>query len=79
MYDIRNVFCAEGGIDFFIYGTEGTIEAPISFNEEGTLAYYMKKEESSREITVTAPDNYMLEIEQFGRCITDGENLRSNT
>ena len=67
---------AQRGDRFFIYGTEGTIEAPISFNEEGTLAYYVKKEESCREITVTAPDNYMLEIEQFGRCITDGENPR---
>ena len=36
----------------------------------------MKKEKSVREITVTAPDNYMLEIEQFGRCITDSENPR---
>lgn len=58
---------------YYIYGTEGSLEVPIPYNEEGTLNYYIHKEGKTEEKTVTAPDNYMLEVEQLGRCITDGE------
>ena len=30
-------------------------------------------EEKKTEYTVMCPDNYMMEIEQFGRCILEGE------
>ena len=30
-------------------------------------------DEKKTEYTVYCPDNYMLEIEQFGRCILEGE------
>ena len=58
---------------YFIYGTEGTIEAPIPFNVEGTVKYYIHKNGITKEVIVEVPNNYMLEIEQLGRCITDGE------
>ena len=58
---------------FFIYGTEGTIEAPIPFNADGELTYYIRKNDSCQAVTVSVPDNYKLEVEQLGRCITDGE------
>lgn len=57
----------------FLYGTEGTIEAPIQFNAEGGLTYYIKKGEDCQPITVSARDNYCLEVEQLGKCILDGE------
>ena len=58
---------------FFIHGTEGTIEAPIPFNIDGTVKYYVHKNGVKEEITVEVPNNYKLELEQLGRCITDGE------
>lgn len=59
---------------YFIYGTDGTIEAPIPFNFEGTVEYYIHKNGNTKEVIVEVPNNYMLEIEQLGRCITDGES-----
>lgn len=61
------------GDRFYIYGTKGTIEAPISFNQTGTMSYYIIKDEVKEEHTITVPNNYMLEVEQLGRCITEGE------
>ncbi|MDF2942568.1 MAG: aldo/keto reductase [Herbinix sp.] len=58
---------------YFIHGTEGTIEAPIPFNIEGTVKYYIHKNGVTEEIVVDVPNNYMLELEQLGRCIIDGE------
>lgn len=69
---ISGMCSAQRGDRFFLYGTEGTIEAPIPFNAEGKLTYYVKKGEDCQKITVTAPDNYMLEVEQLGRCIIEG-------
>lgn len=70
---IAGMCSAQRGDRYFIYGTEGTIEAPIPFNIDGTVKYYIHKNESIEEVTVEVPNNYMLEVEQLGRCITDGE------
>ncbi len=61
------------GDRFFLYGTEGTIEAPVPFNADGELTYYVKKGDTCQEIHVTARDNYCLEVEQLGNCIIKGE------
>ncbi len=61
------------GDRYFIYGSDGMIEAPIPFNSNGSLSYYIHNSDGRREVTVEVPDNYMLEIEQLGRCILDKE------
>jgi predicted dehydrogenase len=66
--------CSEQRSDrYFIHGTEGTIEAPVPFNFEGTVKYYIHKNGGTKEIVVEVPNNYTLEVEQLGRCITEGE------
>jgi predicted dehydrogenase len=65
--------CAQRGDRFFIYGTKGVIEAPIQFNDLGTLTFYTIINDKKEEHTVIVPNNYKLEVEQLGRCITDGE------
>lgn len=57
----------------FIYGTKGTLEVPVSFNEEGTLTWYLVQDGKRTAYSVESPSNYMLEVEQLGRCIADGE------
>ena len=46
---------------------------PILYNAEGTLIYYIHKNGNTKEVTVEVPDNYMLEVEQFGRVISERE------
>lgn len=61
------------GDRFFVYGTKGMIEVPIPFNGEGNYKYYVCKGNIKGEISINIPNNYMLEIEQFGRAIMYGE------
>lgn len=70
---VSGMCSAQRGDRFFLYGTEGTIEAPISFNAEGELTYYVKKGEDCKAVKVSARDNYCLEVEQLGNCILNGE------
>lgn len=70
---VTGMCSGQRGDRYFIYGTEGTLEVPIPFNEEGKLNYFIHKNGERKEMTVTAGDNYTLEVEQFGRCIMDGE------
>lgn len=60
---------------FQIHGSAGAVtSADFGFNAPGTLSYkirtYGGKEELRR---VEVPNNYCLEVEQFGRCICGGE------
>ncbi|MFA9464978.1 MAG: Gfo/Idh/MocA family protein [Velocimicrobium sp.] len=57
------------GDRYFIYGTEGRIEANIPYNADGLLSYQVIKDESIQEVQMEVLDNYRLEVEQFGRCI----------
>ena len=61
---------------FQIHGTKGWIEAKeFGFNRPGTLSYRVCTFDGKDEIReVDVPQNYCLEVEQLGRCITDGEN-----
>ncbi|MCI6465320.1 MAG: Gfo/Idh/MocA family oxidoreductase [Faecalicatena sp.] len=58
---------------YYIYGTEGTLEAPIRFNQEGAFTYLIHKNGKTETFTSSVKSNYQLETEQFGRCILEGE------
>lgn len=60
---------------FQIHGTRGSIEAvKFGFNAPGELSYVVRNFEGMEEVkTVQVPQNYRLEVEQLGRCITEGE------
>ncbi len=63
------------GSRFLIYGTEGYIEAPITFNESGQLQYHVYKDNMlSRTEKIDVPNNYSLEVEQLNRCIKNQES-----
>ncbi|MBR6028226.1 MAG: Gfo/Idh/MocA family oxidoreductase [Clostridia bacterium] len=56
-----------------IYGTEGEIHSPFEFNQPGEIPYTLIRGGKREERTVTAANNYTLEVEQLGRCIQKGE------
>ena len=63
-----------GRIDRFrVYGTKGYIESPVEFNQPGEVAYTVVTAAGREEKTVTALNNYRLEVEQLGRCVLEGE------
>ena len=64
----------QNGDRFFIYGSEGVIEAPIEFNQDGDLTYHIVKDNQTISRTLRVPNNYTLEFEQMGRCILNGED-----
>lgn len=68
---------------YTVVGDRGRIEVPCNFNCRGMQKFTVTTEgivdnveilqEKKIEYTVMCPDNYMLEIEQFGRCICGEE------
>lgn len=56
-----------------IHGTQGDIRCDARFNQSGELTYTVTIGEKSTVKSVSTPHNYRLEVEQLGRCITDGE------
>lgn len=61
---------------FQIHGTKGCIRSEAQFNQAGELEYILcvdGKEDEKK--TVFCPQNYRLEVEQMGRCISDGEAI----
>lgn len=68
---------------YAVVGEKGRIEVPCNFNCRNINKFTVTTggktdnveilDEQKTEYTVLCPDNYMLEIEQFGRCILDGE------
>ena len=58
---------------FHLFGTEGEIHSPVEFNQCGELPYTIIRNGEKETKTVTAPNNYMLEVEQLSRCILTGE------
>ena len=59
-----------------IYGTLGEIHSPVQFNQAGEIPYTVIRDGTQETKTVTAANNYQLEIEQLGRCIRSGESPR---
>ena len=58
---------------FHVMGTEGEIHSPVEFNQSGEIPYTVLRGGKTETITVSVKNNYRLEVEQLGRCITDGE------
>ena len=58
---------------FHLFGTEGEIHSPVEFNQCGELPYTVVRDGKKETKTVTAPNNYMLEVEQLSRCVLTGE------
>lgn len=58
-----------------IHGTEGFIRSEIQFNQAGELEYTLCVNGVEEKKSISAPQNYRLEVEQLGRCIADGEDL----
>ena len=58
---------------FQIHGTKGFIRSDAAFNQCGELSYTICVDDKIETKTVSVPQNYSLEVEQLGRCITDGE------
>ncbi len=68
---------------YAVVGDKGRIEVPCNYNcrnvqkftvaVKGSVSNVEILDEETTEYTVMCPNNYMMEIEQFGRCITDGE------
>lgn len=61
------------GDRFFVYGEEGTIEVPVSFNAKGKNSIYVISGNGTRKVELDIPDNYMLEVEQLGECVLNKE------
>jgi D-xylose 1-dehydrogenase (NADP+, D-xylono-1,5-lactone-forming) len=66
-------FNCAGRSEYKIVGEAGIIEVPLQFNFKGNAGIILKKDNSKEEIYVDCPDNYMLEVEQFGKCILEGQ------
>lgn len=68
---------------YAVVGEKGRIEVPCNYNcrnickftltTDGRVDNVEVLDEKTTEYTVMCPDNYMLEIEQFGRCILEGD------
>ena len=56
-----------------IEGSKGSIRSTAEFNGCGDLSYTLTVDGVSEEKHVSVPQNYRLEVEQFGRCIKNGE------
>ena len=59
----------------FADGKKGSITGTkFAFNGDGELSYTIRTAEGQEEVkTVEVPQNYRLEVEQFGRCIDENE------
>jgi D-xylose 1-dehydrogenase (NADP+, D-xylono-1,5-lactone-forming) len=69
-------YCALNSMDLClatIVGETGVIEVPVKFNSKGTVKITLRTESGIEEISIDCPDNYMLEVEQFGNCILKGD------
>lgn len=69
-------FCSLHATDrseYTIVGTKGLIHVPVRFNFKGQAPLIIRNGEQSETLTIDCPDNYKLEIEQFGRCIRGDE------
>jgi len=60
----------QGRLDrFHLCGTQGEIVSPVEFNQSGEIPYTVIRNGVKETKTVTAPNNYMLEVEQLSRCV----------
>lgn len=57
----------------YVHGERGYIKSDAEYNQAGEISYRVCVDGKETVKTVNAASNYCLEVEQFGRCILDGE------
>ena len=57
----------------YIHGSKGIIVSDVEYNQDGRLTYTIKAGTKEYHPVINVSHNYMLEIEQLGRCIENGE------
>jgi predicted dehydrogenase len=57
----------------YIHGTKGIIRSDVEYNQEGNVSYKIYKDDEVITRDIFVPHNYSLEIEQFSKCISEGE------
>ena len=57
----------------YVHGTKGVIDSQVEFNQAGELSYTITAGGETTVRSVSAPQNYSLEVAQLGRCIESGE------
>lgn len=73
-----SAFRAESRNEYTIVGGAGLITVRPAYNAEGLVQIQIQSAGQPATITVECPNNYTLEIEQFGRCILNGEEPAVN-
>ncbi len=64
-------------LHYTVYGEKGFIDvADLGYNIAGDICVRVSAESGDRTEVVASFDNYALEVEQFGRCITENEPYR---
>lgn len=66
-------FRTEARNEYTIMGSAGMITVRPAFNFAGLAKIQIQANGQAETVTVECPNNYTLEIEQFGRCILSGE------
>lgn len=66
-------FSTYGWSGYTVTGDKGRIVVPVDYNDKGELSIKVYRDDKEESRIITAPNNYRLEIEQFGRCILEGE------
>ncbi len=66
-------FACSPRVEYTIVGEAGYIHVPVVFNAAGDNTIKIVRNDGKEEIVIDCPHNYMLEVEQFGRCILNGE------
>lgn len=62
---------------YAVYGEKGFIEVlDLGYNISGEIPISVSNGQDRRTEIVLSSDNYMLEMEQFGRCVTENEPYR---
>lgn len=56
-----------------IHGSDGYIHSDVEYNQCGELSYTICVNGETKVCRIPVKQNYALEIEQLGRCITEGE------
>lgn len=59
---------------YVVIGEKGSLTVPDEFNSKGTTKIIVVTGDKTEEIIIECPDNYMLEIEQFGRVVAGDES-----
>ena len=57
----------------YVHGSKGTIVSDVEYNQEGRITYTVTSGNKVYNPSINVPQNYMLEVEQLGRCIERGE------